>query len=215
MRNAIWKVSDRVQQNTEKLVQLKDQLTAVSELQTSMNDQIQQHAEKIIALNKDLYMTNENKVDKTTFKQFESETEENYLGIRQRVDNMAHDINMTGNYLQKFVPMQIQRAITHVVSFVWPQRDVAWRMNWYNELRMPMLSMALLTDEGRCNLQKKKQELIAFCQANPTAIMEINGEFGEIMNKKELMKDEQLMSKVLGSMKLHAKAKMVIFEKLD
>ena len=156
MRNSIWKVSDRVQQNTEKLVQLKDQLTAVSELQTTMNDQVQQQAEKIIALNKDLYMTNENKVDKTTFKQFESETEENYLGIRQRVDNMAHDINMTGNYLQKFVPMQIQRAITHVVSFVWPQRDVAWRMNWYNELRMPMLSMALLTDEGRCNLQKKK-----------------------------------------------------------
>lgn len=49
-----------------------------------------------------------------------------------------------------------------MLSFVFPQRDVAWRMNWYNELRMPMLSAALLCDEGKITLRQKIMEMIDF-----------------------------------------------------
>lgn len=42
--------------------------------------------------------------------------------------------------------------------------------------------------------------------------MDINGEEGKIMdNRKELMADEQLMTRVLNSMKLHQKAKVIIY----
>lgn len=60
--------------------------------------------------------------------------------------------------------MQTQRAITHLLAFVFPQKDVAWRLNWYNELRMPMLAAALLTDEGKINLTNKLRSMVEFVQ---------------------------------------------------
>ena len=73
---------------------------------------------------------------------------------------MTCDVDTTSNYVEKYIPIAMQRALTHVLAFVFPAKDVAWRLNWYNELRMPMLSAALLTDEGRHNLTKKMKELI-------------------------------------------------------
>lgn len=35
------------------------------------------------------------------------------------------------------------------------------------------------------------------------------------VNKDELLPEEKLLSNVLGSMKLHAKSKLVIFQRLD
>ena len=64
--------------------------------------------------------------------------------------------------------------MTHVLAFVFPGRDTAWRLNWYNELRMPILSAALLTDEGKHNLRQKMKELVTMLQNNPTTIMELN-----------------------------------------
>ena len=58
--------------------------------------------------------------------------------------------------------MQTQRAITHLLAFVFPQKDVAWRLNWYNELRMPMLAATLLTDEGKINLKEKLVKMVEF-----------------------------------------------------
>ena len=45
--------------------------------------------------------------------------------------------------------------------------------------------------------------------------MEVNSDEATMTNRRELMVDEQLMSRVLNSMKLHAKAKVVIFRRLD
>ena len=90
-----------------------------------------------------------------------------------------------------------------MLGFVLPQRDVAWRLNWYNELRMPMLAAALLADEGRVNLERKIGEMISFVQGNPTSIMEIDASEGKAANIDELMYDEQMLSRVLNSMKLH------------
>ena len=39
---------------------------------------------------------------------------------------------------------------------------------------MPMLTAAILADEGGVNLQGKLDEMVKFVQANPTSIMEIN-----------------------------------------
>ena len=60
-----------------------------------------------------------------------------------------------------------------MMAFVFPAKDVKLRLNWYNELRMPMLSAALLTDEGRHNLGRKMQELVDMLKKNPMTMMEI------------------------------------------
>ena len=78
-----------------------------------------------------------------------------------------------------------------------------------------MLSAALLTDEGRHNLNKKMKELIEMLKNNPTTIMEINSEDKNSQSQKELLSDERLLSNTLNSMKLHAKAKLIIFTRLD
>ena len=80
---------------------------------------------------------------------------------------------------------------------------------------MPMLSAALLNDEGQMNLSRNLERLKEFVHKNPVSIMELGGDDISFTNKDELMEDEKLMSNVLGSMKLHAKAKIIIFQRLD
>ena len=75
-----------------------------------------------------------------------------------------------------------------------------------------MLTTALLTDEGKQNLQKKMDEINFIVAMNPTTVMEMNA---DVANVNELTKDERLLSNVLKSMKLHQKAKVVIFDQLD
>ena len=89
---------------------------------------------------------------------------------------MVDDVSTTSNFLQKYIPMLLQRQMTHVLGFVFPQRDVAWRLNWFNEMRMPLLSAALLNDEGKHRLKEKMVELAELVCQNPTSYMEIDGD---------------------------------------
>ena len=59
--------------------------------------------------------------------------------------------------------------------------------------------------------------MVLFVQKHPTAIMEVGIQEGEgmILKSEDLLPDEQLMTKVLNSMKLHQKAKVIIFGRLD
>ena len=103
---------------------------------------------------------------------------------------MVSNVETCSNYVEKYLPLHLQRQLTQVLAFVFPGRDTAWRLNWFNELRMPMLSAALLTDEGRHNLSTKMKEMIALLSQNPTTIMEINSEDNNSQSKEELLKDE-------------------------
>ena len=132
--------------------------------------------------------------------------------MSKKLDGIVSEVATNANFLQKYVPLQTQRAITHVLGFVFPQKDVQWRLNWYNELRMPMLTTALLTDEGKQNLQRKMDEINFIISSNPATVMEMGS---DIIRLDEMTKDEMLLSNVLKSMKLHQKAKVVIFDQLD
>ena len=132
--------------------------------------------------------------------------------MSKKLDGIVSEVATNANFLQKYVPLQTQRAITHVLGFVFPQKDVQWRLNWYNELRMPMLTTALLTDEGKQNLQRKMDEINFIISSNPATVMEMGS---DILRLDEMTKDEMLLSNVLKSMKLHQKAKVVIFDQLD
>ena len=77
---------------------------------------------------------------------------------------------------------------------------------------MPMLTTALLTDEGKQNLQRKMDEINFIISSNPATVMEMGS---DIIRLDEMTKDEMLLSNVLKSMKLHQKAKVVIFDQLD
>ena len=88
---------------------------------------------KMIQLQGELHPLNENKLDTVKFNEFVKTQTKKHKDLRTQVDTMTSDVASTSNYVQKYVPMQLQRAITHVLGFVFPQKDVAWRLNWYNE----------------------------------------------------------------------------------
>ena len=65
----------------------------------------------------------------------------------------------------------MQRQLTHVLGYIFPQKDVTWRLNWYNEVRMPLLISDILNDTGTHSLQTRMQELVNVIQQKPDAIM--------------------------------------------
>ena len=74
-----------------------------------------------------------------------------------------------------------------MLGFVFPAKDVTWRLNWYNELRMPILSAALLTDQGKLNLKKRMGELQELIIKNPMSTMELNCEKANVCSKEDLL----------------------------
>ena len=63
------------------------------------------------------------------------------------------------NYLEKYLPLYMQRNLTHVLGYIFPQKDIQWKLNWFNEIRMPILTINLLNDDGKQNLSTKMEEM--------------------------------------------------------
>lgn len=78
-----------------------------------------------------------------------------------------------------------------------------------------MLAVPILANRGRSNLNEKLEEMRNFLHINPTSTMEVNCDKGRITRKGELLAEEEVMSRVLHSKRLHNKAKLMIFEQLD
>ena len=115
---------------------------------------------QMIQLRVEIDPLSKDKLDISSFNEYMAKSTLEYKKLCSQVDTMTSDVETTSNFVEKYLPMHLQRSLTHVLAFVFPGRDTAWRLNWYNELRMPMLSAALLTDEGKHNLKKKMQELV-------------------------------------------------------
>lgn len=187
----------------------KDRLEMLETFQNSMNEYRVDLDRQIIVMKNTLVELTDNKVNVDIFTKVNKSKQAEVTRISKKLDGMVSEVATNANFLQKYVPLQTQRAITHVLGFVFPQKDVAWRLNWYNELRMPMLTTALLTDEGKQNLHKKMDEINYIISTNPATVMEMGS---DIQRLDEMTKDEMLLSNVLKSMKLHQKAKVVIFD---
>ena len=114
----------------------------------------------------------------------------------------------------------MQRQITHVLGYVFPQKDVTWRLNWYNEVRMPLLTSAILNDEGESHLHTKMKELHDLVIQNPLSVMEQDDKHADKKSKKKNSKEaseeepstaeEKFLDSALHNLKLHAKAKMIV-----
>lgn len=57
-------------------------------------------------------------------------------------------MSTVANYLEKYLPMYLQRQMTDFVEYLFNDRQTKWRVNWYNEIKIPMLTAAILFDNG-------------------------------------------------------------------
>lgn len=62
-------------------------------------------------------------------------------------------------FIYKFEPIYIQRSITQALTYIFPDSTTLWRLNWYNEVKMPILTTILLFEQElslKTNMDKFK-----------------------------------------------------------
>lgn len=75
--------------------------------------------------------------------------------------------------MDKYNAIYVQRQITQTLNFVLQQKDALWRLNWYNEVKIPLLSALILFDSGENHLQTKIDQMNDFAKKNPDNSMNI------------------------------------------
>lgn len=105
------------------------------------------------------------------------------------------------------MPLYIQRQMTDLLEYCFTERSVRWRINWFNEVKVPMLIAGILFDSGHNSLQERVAKLkdLATTTINPP----LPGD------KKATTADEEYIQLALQSRQMHARAKLVIMQMLN
>ena len=45
--------------------------------------------------------------------------------------------------------------MTDFLEYVFPERETKWRINWYNEIKVPMLTAGVMSDTGKHSLEER------------------------------------------------------------
>jgi hypothetical protein len=90
------------------------------------------------------------------------------------------------------------------LNYVFPHRDVNWRLNWFNEVKIPLLTAVILHDDGTHSLDEKIKELEKLYQDDPTSTMNLESE------PHATLQEEKFVQSALHNRKLHARAKVLV-----
>lgn len=83
-------------------------------------------------------------------------------------------------------------------------RAVKWRLGWYNEIKVPMLTAAILADTGRTSLNERVDLLHSFVVSN--VLPSLPG------HTPALIKEEEFVQFALKNRRLHARAKLIVMQ---
>jgi len=92
--------------------------------------------------------------------------------------------------------------MTDYLEYLFTDRAVRWRINWYNEVKIPMLTSAILFDNGEQSLQHKLDILNDLVVKN--ILPALPGD------SKGMTPEEEFMAIALRNRRVHARAKIVI-----
>lgn len=57
------------------------------------------------------------------------------------------------------MPLYIQRQMTDFIEYLFTEKATRWRINWYNEIKIPMLTAGIMFDCGHQSLENRVEEL--------------------------------------------------------
>ena len=105
------------------------------------------------------------------------------------------------------MPLYLQRSMTDFMEYVHTDRAVRWRINWFNEIRVPMLTAAILFDNGSESIDQRIAYLQKLVRENilPTLPHE----------SKAMTNEEIFVLASLRNRKIHARAKLLIMQMLN
>lgn len=94
--------------------------------------------------------------------------------------------------------------MTDFVEYVFPERPIKWRINWYNEIKIPMLTAGVLTDTGYESLNERIDQLHEFVLKNTLP---------PLPNEKvPRTEEEEFVLLALKNRVVHSKAKLIIMQ---
>ena len=100
-------------------------------------------------------------------------------------------MNKSLNFNEKYLPIAVQRQINQMMEYCFPEKLTKRRIHWYNEIKIPQLSIALLVDEGTNFLDERIDELKKITDAYPEIVLgeEIDKLHFQDASAKQTMKD--------------------------
>lgn len=99
-------------------------------------------------------------------------------------------------FVHKFEPIYIQRQITQALNYVFPDSTIQWRLNWFNEVKMPVLTTLLLYSADY-SLEENMEK------------------FKKMITLDSLTQDELFLKNAMKSQQMHTKAIEIISEAMN
>jgi len=91
-----------------------------------------------------------------------------------------------------------------MLEYVFPDRPIKWRINWYNEIKVPMLTAAVLTDTGVDSLEERTDLLNGIIKDHILPCLPLDPEVRT--------PEEEFMFSALRNRVIHSKAKLIIMQ---
>lgn len=57
------------------------------------------------------------------------------------------------------MPIYIQRQLSEVLNYILPDKLSRWRLQWFNDLKIPLLTSLILIDNGDNSLDQRIETL--------------------------------------------------------
>ena len=65
-------------------------------------------------------------------------------------------LDTCSNYIDKYLPIQVHREVTRFLKFIFESnRDYCNRVDWYDEIKTPLLTSIILCDTGNETLERR------------------------------------------------------------
>lgn len=140
----LLKMADEMTKIDNMNTQYKFDIDKLQSKTTQASQQILTAQGEIMKLQQDTLKLEQTKADLKEY----NKTIEEHMGMIKATEQVSNDaFSQTQTmieFLHKFEPIYIQRQITQALQYVFPDSTIQWRLNWFNEVKMPVLTTLLL-----------------------------------------------------------------------
>ena len=190
------KMEDRILKLEDKSLDQKFQIDKLMSLTTGHSSQLHKNKKLIDKIQMDVKELSESKQDMKEYQQQRHSLMKQLAASREVAMNAALSAERMTEFVYKFEPIYIQRTVTQALSYVFPDSTVQWRLNWFNEVKMPILTTILL-HRAEISLEENMEKFKAMIQLN------------------SLTQDELYIKNAMKSQEMHQAAVEIITETMN
>lgn len=126
---------------------IREEFTTVQSNVNVRGKQLRDMEVNILQLQKDVTLLTATKVDKDSFKEFKTLSENNLMAFKENLENNTNHFAMVENFIEKYIPVRIQSQISESLHKVLPERECK-QLQKYERIRFRDLHATILDDDG-------------------------------------------------------------------